>query len=134
MDKITPEARSRNMSLIRSKNTKPEIFIRRILFRQGLRYRIHTSLPGRPDIVFPSKRIAVFVHGCYWHGHGCEVDHISKSNTEFWQNKIKNNKERDKRSANLLKELRWQVFTIWECDVRKNNLEVLSRIIQLVVN
>jgi DNA mismatch endonuclease, patch repair protein len=116
MDKITSEARSRNMSKIKAKNTKPELKVRSILYSQGYRYRIHYPLEGKPDIVFPKKKVAIFVNGCFWHGHGCKIDHVSKSNSEFWLNKISNNKERDKKINQNLTNEGWKVLTIWECD------------------
>ena len=120
MDKVTIEARSRNMARIRGKNTKPELSVRKLLTSKGLRYRIHFLLPGRPDIVFPSKKFAVFIHGCYWHGHGCKVDHVSKSNTEFWNAKIEMNKQRDRKNIVSLKRKGWKPVVIWECKIRKS--------------
>jgi DNA mismatch endonuclease (patch repair protein) len=113
MDKISKEARSRNMASIKSKNTKPELLVRKYLFSQGLRYRIHSRLPGKPDITFPSKQIAVFIHGCFWHGHGCKLDHIPKSNNVFWQEKITKNKQRDERVSGELHNLGWITYVIW---------------------
>lgn len=120
MDKVTQEVRSLNMSRIHSKNTKPELAIRKLLFSTGYRYRLHYKLKGKPDIVFPKLKVAVFVHGCYWHGHGCKVDHIAKSNIEFWSSKITKNKERDNTNLQFLKKEGWKSFVIWECEVRKN--------------
>lgn len=128
MDKITPEIRSRNMSRIRSKNTKPELALRRMLFSKGYRYRIHYPLPGKPDIVFPSKKIAIFVNGCFWHGHGCKLDHISKTNSKFWNEKIKSNKKRDQINQDLIKNKRWKVIVIWECSVLNEFEEIFSTI------
>jgi DNA mismatch endonuclease (patch repair protein) len=116
MDKITTEARSRNMARIRAKNTDPELKIRRLLYSQGFRYRIHHPLKGKPDIVFPKKKIAIFVNGCFWHGHGCKVDHVSKSNPAYWTDKIARNKERDKEVYKFLTKEGWKVITIWECE------------------
>lgn len=120
MDKITSEARSRNMSRIKAKNTNPELKVRRILYSQGYRYRIHYPLKGKPDIVFPKKKIAVFVNGCFWHGHGCKVDHISRTNSSYWNSKIAKNKRRDKQINRFLKALGWNVITLWECDIEQN--------------
>jgi DNA mismatch endonuclease, patch repair protein len=88
MDKVSKETRSRNMSLIRAKNTKPELLVRKALHKLGLRYRIHYPLLGKPDIAFPSKKLTIFIHGCFWHGHGCKFDHKPKSNKLFWSSKI----------------------------------------------
>src|SRR3989344_1575669 len=95
MDKIDAATRSRNMARIKAKNTKPELLLRKLLFSSGYRYRLHYRLKGKPDIVFPKKKVAIFVNGCFWHGHGCKVDHISKSNTDFWIQKIDKNRNRD---------------------------------------
>lgn len=118
MDKVSKEVRSRNMSLIRTKNTQPELLIRKELYKLGLRYRIHYSLPGKPDIVFPSKKLAIFVQGCFWHGHGCKVDHIPRSNKKFWFTKIINNKMRDIKNSEKLNKLGWKIITTWECEIR----------------
>lgn len=125
MDKITSETRSRNMSRIRSKNTTPELKLRKLLYSQGYRYRIYYPLKGKPDIVFPKKKIAVFVNGCFWHGHGCKVDHVSKSNSAYWTSKITKNKERDKEVNEFLTKEDWKVITVWECEVKEwvNDLE-----------
>lgn len=120
MDKISIDIRSRNMARIKAKNTKPELTVRKLLTSKNYRYRIHYQLHGKPDIVFPKYKIAVFVHGCYWHGHGCKVDHVAKSNTDFWSSKIIRNKERDKQNKDSLIKEGWKVLTIWECDIRKN--------------
>lgn len=128
MDKITPAVRSRNMSHIRAKNTKPELLVRRALFQLGFRYRIHTSLPGRPDITFASKKLVIFIHGCFWHSHGCKVDHSPKSNIDFWGSKIIRNRERDLINEDKLTKLGWKIITIWECEVRKD----LNQIVELI--
>lgn len=133
MDKISVSARSRNMSKIRSKNTKPEILLRKALFAKGLRYRIHYNLPGKPDIVFPSKKIAIFVHGCFWHGHGCKIDHSPRSNKTFWKEKIKMNRIRDKRNETLLKANNWETLTYWECEIN-NIIEFDKAITEWVAN
>ncbi len=128
MDKISKETRSRNMSLIRAKNTQPELLIRKELYKLGLRYRIHYSLPGKPDITFLSKKLAIFVHGCFWHGHGCKVDHIPGSNKKFWSTKIINNKERDIKNSEELNKLGWKIITAWECEIRtslKNQINLI---------
>lgn len=134
MDKITPEARSRNMSRIKSKNTKPELILRKLLFSKGFRYRIHYPLPGKPDIVFPKKKIAIFVNGCFWHGHGCKNDHISKTNSNSWKEKIKNNKKRDLKALNLLKKEKWKTLTLWECGISEDSEKELKHIKQLFLN
>lgn len=107
------------MSRVRSKNTKPEMLIRRALHRAGLRYRLHGArLPGRPDMVFPSKRAVIFVHGCFWHGHDCPLFRLPATRTDFWSEKIDRNRTRDSRVLKELTSSGWRVLTIWECSVR----------------
>ncbi|RJQ25455.1 DNA mismatch endonuclease Vsr [Candidatus Parcubacteria bacterium] len=130
MDRITPKTRSRNMSRIKSKNTTPELLVRRLLFKLGKRYRVHYELMGKPDIVFPNYKVVVFIHGCYWHGHGCRIDHVSKSNCEFWINKINKNKERDKKIQRQLKHDNWKLFTLWECDILKSHNNTVKSLVK----
>jgi DNA mismatch endonuclease (patch repair protein) len=110
------------MSQIKGRNTKPEIAVRKLLFSMGYRYRLHRKdLPGKPDIVFSSKRKAIFVHGCFWHQHNsprCPLVAKPGSNKDFWDKKLKGNIERDKRNLKALKDLGWDVFTIWECELK----------------
>lgn len=126
MDKITTEARSRNMSKIKAKDTLPELKIRKLLYSKGYRYRIHYPLKGKPDIVFPKKKIAVFVNGCFWHGHGCKVDHIPKTNSSYWNRKIAKNKKRDIQINGFLKALGWNVITLWECEIEQSPKKFLN--------
>ncbi len=113
------------MSRIKGKNTKPEVLLRKELFKRGFRYRIHDKkLIGKPDIVLPKYRTVIFVHGCFWHGHeGCRYFVIPKTRTEWWQNKISGNVERDAKAVIALKELGWRVLTVWECELKKNILQ-----------
>lgn len=117
---MTPEQRSRCMSHIRSKDTKPEMLVRRYLFSRGLRYRLHVrKLPGSPDIVLPKYRTAIFINGCFWHGHeGCKLYKPPKSNREFWSAKIERNRERDRLTTAQLQALGWKVIRVWECRLR----------------
>jgi len=120
MDTLTPERRSANMAAIRSKDTGPELAVRRYLHKTGLRYRLHRqNLPGHPDLVFSSRRVCVFVHGCFWHGCPRCVDgqRAVKSNSSYWTAKINANRLRDARHRKALVKSGWKVFTIWECDV-----------------
>jgi DNA mismatch endonuclease (patch repair protein) len=120
-DIMTPTERSQRMSLIRSKDTKPELALRRALHAKGLRYRIHgTSLPGKPDLVFGPARTVVFVNGCFWHGHTCSIGHIPKTNTPFWHNKILVNRKRDARNIRSLRAAGWKVVIVWECTLKNS--------------
>ena len=108
------------MSAIRAKDTKPELLVRKFLFSLGFRYRLNYSrLPGHPDIVLRKYRTVIFVNGCFWHGHnGCKYFVIPKSNTEYWENKIKRNKERDVREQKELAAMGWHCITVWECQLK----------------
>lgn len=119
------------MSKIRSKNTRPEMILRKALFARGFRYRVNDrKLPGTPDIVLSKYRIVIFVHGCFWHGHeGCKYASIPKTNTEFWVEKIATNKKRDKIHTEKLIAQGWNVLTVWECDIRHNFKHDLPKLI-----
>ena len=108
------------MSRIRGKNTQPELIVRKLLFAAGYRYRLHVrKLPGSPDIVFPSRKKVIFVHGCFWHRHDhCDSARMPKSRVEFWREKLNGNKARDARSFEALAQAGWQVLVIWECEIR----------------
>jgi DNA mismatch endonuclease (patch repair protein) len=125
VDFLTPAQRSERMSRIRGKDSQPELALRRVLHRLGLRYRLHAKeLPGKPDLVFPRHKAAVFVHGCFWHRHeGCKIATTPKSNTPFWVEKFEKNVERDSRVAATLEELGWRVFVAWECDLAPSKVE-----------
>ena len=118
-DIVDPATRSRMMSGITAKNTKPELFIRKLLFNSGFRYRLHNrSLKGTPDIVLKKYRAVIFVNGCFWHGHNCHLFRLPKSRTGFWKKKIKSNIERDVRSRKILAEDGWRIGLVWECAVK----------------
>lgn len=118
-DIVTPEIRSRMMAGIRGKNTRPEIVIRKEMFRRGFRYRLHArELPGKPDIVFPRFRAAVFVHGCFWHGHDCHLFRLPSTRPDFWEIKIARNQANDGKAINALQSAGWRVATVWECAVK----------------
>lgn len=120
MDKISPERRSANMGRIRSKDTSPEIALRRLVHRLGYRFRLHRKdLPGRPDIVFPARRKIILVHGCFWHQHsGCREGRIPGSRLDYWDAKLKRNQVRDAANRTLLEEQGWKVLVVWECELK----------------
>jgi len=117
-DFLSKRARSERMSRIRSKNTKPENFLRRTLRNNGVSLRSHSKkLPGHPDLVLVPLRTAIFVHGCFWHGHSCSIYKPPSSNSQFWRMKIEGNRDRDKRAKCLLRSLGWTVIIVWECSL-----------------
>ncbi len=122
-DIFTSSERSNIMARIRGRNTKPEISVRKLLFSRGLRYRLHQKkLPGTPDIVFKKAKVAVFVHGCYWHQHKrCKDVSLPTTRTEYWIPKLAKNIERDKAAVRKLKKMGWKVHVIWECALKKPN-------------
>lgn len=125
------------MSHIRSENTKPEQLVRQALWHHGFRYRLHVKgLPGKPDIVLSKYKAAIFINGCFWHGHeGCKDFVVPKSNTAFWLGKIGKNKERDVRDETALTSAGWKVITIWECELKKNVIEAtLSALFQTLAD
>ena len=120
-DTLTTEQRHLNMSHIHSFDTKPELALRRALWRKGFRYRVNDKrLPASPDIVLPQYKTVVFVHGCFWHGHeGCSKYTIPKTNTDFWVAKVSRNKERDQETWRQLEAKGWSVIIVWECELKK---------------
>lgn len=127
VDVVDKATRSRMMSGIQGKDTKPELVVRKFLHARGLRYRLHDRrLPGIPDLVFPKYRTVVFVHGCFWHQHAaCKYATKPKSNVEFWQEKLNANVVRDSRIANLLRNAGWRIFYVWECNTGPDRLHQL---------
>ncbi|MFM7036814.1 MAG: very short patch repair endonuclease [Planctomycetaceae bacterium] len=119
-DVHTPEQRSRNMSRIRSKNTRPEVLVRSLVHRLGYRFRLHqTDLPGSPDLVLRRHNRVIFVHGCFWHCHNCSYGSVKPAtNAQFWETKRANNVARDQRNRQLLNQLGWHVLVVWECCTR----------------
>jgi DNA mismatch endonuclease (patch repair protein) len=112
-------SRSENMRRITGKNTTTELAVRRLLFQHGFRYRLHRAeLPGKPDIVFVSRRKVIFVHGCFWHAHSCRVAHKPRTNEGYWSPKLRRNQERDTLHLAALKATGWKVLTIWECELK----------------
>ena len=118
MDNLSGADRSRCMSRIRSKNTRPELVVRRLVHRMGYRFRLHrVDLPGQPDLVLPRHRKVIFVHGCFWHRHRCKRGRVKPAtNPEYWKLKRQGNVDRHRRNARLLKQLGWEVHVVWECE------------------
>jgi len=118
VDTLSRLERSIRMSLIRSKDTQPELVVRRAVWAAGFRYRLHgRGLPGKPDLVFPALKTVVFVNGCYWHGHSCQKGRIPGQNSSFWRDKFAANKERDRRNTRRLRRDGWSAVTVWECSL-----------------
>lgn len=119
-DKLTPAERSAHMARIKRSNTQPELFVRKLLFRLGYRFRIQQKgVPGRPDIALPGRRKAIFVHGCFWHAHeNCLISRVPKTRTEFWKAKFAANRERDRRLESLASQSGWSCLVIWECELK----------------
>lgn len=122
-DVFTPEKRSAIMRAVKSRDTKPEVALRKALFALGYRYRLNVkTLPGKPDLVFPKHRTVIFVHGCFWHGHDCKRgNRTPKTNRAYWTEKIARNKARDLRNAAALEAAGWRVLTLWECELKTLN-------------
>jgi DNA mismatch endonuclease, patch repair protein len=122
------------MARIRQKSTGPEMVVRRFLHAAGLRYVLHRrDLPGRPDLAFPKRRVALFVHGCYWHGHACRAGRAPSTNVAYWTPKLAANKERDGRKAAELAALGWKVLTVWECEIMgSKSVERLRRLVDAI--
>jgi DNA mismatch endonuclease, patch repair protein len=131
-DIVDRATRSRMMSGIKGRNTRPELIVRSHLHRAGLRYSLHRrDLPGKPDIVLSSRRVAIFVHGCFWHQHkGCRFAYMPKSNARFWKTKLNGNSDRDQRRVARLRRAGWAVFVVWECQT--GNAQNLSRLVARV--
>ena len=148
MDKLTPQQRHANMAAIRSKDTKPEMIVRRGLWKRGFRYRLnHKRLPGHPDLVLRKYRTCIFVNGCFWHGHHITINNnqetitessecckIPKTNREFWVAKIRRNKERDKEEQKQLAAMGWHCITVWECELTPKKREETLESIAFTLN
>jgi DNA mismatch endonuclease (patch repair protein) len=133
VDVLTPEQRRLNMSRIRGKDTKPEMIVRRLVHPLGFRYRLHVrTLPGSPDLVFPSKRKVIFVHGCFWHRHRCRYGKPTPSTrAAFWKAKLLRNVERDREARTALKKAGWKALVVWQCQTRNAPL-LSSRIVRFL--
>lgn len=133
-DVVNIETRSRMMSNIRGKNTSPELLIRKALHARGFRFRVHAkNLPGTPDLVLPKYKAAVFVHGCFWHGHRCRYFKVPQTRREFWLDKIGKNQARDEQQIAALRALNWRVLIIWECAVRSMRKQRTPLLIDQIV-
>ena len=135
---MTAEQRSRCMAAVKGKDTKPEMIVRKYLFSRGMRFRVQVrKLPGTPDIVLPKYKTAIFVNGCFWHGHeGCKYFRLPKSNVEFWKEKIGRNIERDRESMQALLDLGWKIIRVWECELRNkaNREDTLNKIYKSITS
>lgn len=123
MDTLSPAERSERMSRVRSRDTKPELTVRKLAHSMGYRYRLHDRrVPGSPDLVFAGRRKLIFVHGCFWHGHDCKLGaRPTKSRVEFWSRKINDSRERDTRTLARIRELGWDALVLWECQLADKN-------------
>ena len=133
VDSIDQATRSAFMARVRGKNTRPEMIVRKLLFAAGYRYRLHArKLPGSPDLVFPTRKKVIFVHGCFWHRHdGCVASRIPKSRTDYWSEKLNGNKLRDMRNVQALHEAGWQILIVWECQLSNSEM-LLKRLRQFL--
>lgn len=133
MDIVPSETRSRMMSGIRGKNTKPELLIRKALHHRGFRFRLYDkTLPGKPDIVLPKYHAVIQVQGCFWHGHNCHLFKWPSSRSEFWKDKIEGNRERDIRNQEALLSLGWRIFTLWECALKGKTRLPFDQVVSLI--
>ena len=135
-DHLTIEQRHKNMAAVRSKDTKPEMVVRKYLWSRGFRYRVNNPrLPGHPDIVLRKYRTCIFVNGCFWHGHeGCKYFRMPKTNTEFWERKISRNKERDREEQKKLARMGWHCITVWECELKGERREKTLESLEYTLN
>ena len=134
MDIVDKRTRSRMMAGIRGKNTKPELMIRKALFREGFRYRLHVrNLPGKPDLVLPRYNTIVFVHGCFWHRHNCHLFKWPKTRKLFWREKLTRNKKVDKLNYKKLKEEGWHILTVWECALKGKTRQPFEKVIARIM-
>jgi DNA mismatch endonuclease (patch repair protein) len=132
VDVVSPATRSRMMSAIRSKNTKPELLIRKALHARGFRFRLHVpGLPGKPDLVFPKYRAVVFVNGCFWHGHHCSLFKWPATKVDFWKKKIGRNRSHDLAVIEQLAALGWKVLLVWECALKGKRRRTLDEVVDV---
>ena len=128
-DNVSPAKRSRTMAAVKSKNTSPELKLRRALHRAGFRFRLHRrDIPGNPDVWLPRYRMAVFVHGCFWHWHGCKRSRMPATNVEYWTSKINRTKNRDQMNKQKLESLGWECVVVWECNLSEMTEILIERL------
>ncbi|HEY9160214.1 MAG TPA: very short patch repair endonuclease [Desulfomonilia bacterium] len=133
MDTVDKKTRSKIMSAVGQKNTKPEMTLRRALHNIGFRYVINDKrLPGSPDLVFPKYKAVIFIHGCFWHQHGCKYSTKPKTRKDFWQDKFEANKKRDRRNALEIRKLGWRVKIVWECQLRGDSNQVHKQVSAII--
>jgi DNA mismatch endonuclease (patch repair protein) len=135
-DTVSKKRRSEIMSNVKSSHTKPEILVRKFLFSNGIRFRLHDKkLPGKPDLKIPKYNTVVFINGCFWHGHKlCKIYVMPKTNKSFWYSKIENNIDRDRKNKRRLRRLGWKVITVWECDLKpKKRLATLQKLVNNIL-
>lgn len=135
-DHLTIEQRHKNMAAVKSKDTKPEMVVRKYLWSRGFRYRVNNPrLPGHPDIVLRKYHTCIFVNGCFWHGHeGCKYYRMPKTNTEFWERKISRNRERDREEQKQLARMGWHCITVWECELKGERREKTLESLEYTLN
>ncbi|WP_067581921.1 very short patch repair endonuclease [Endozoicomonas ascidiicola] len=135
MDIVIPETRSKMMSGIKGKNTKPELLIRKALYSEGFRYRLHaTELPAKPDLVLPKYKAIILINGCFWHGHNCHLFKWPSTRPEFWRKKIEANQVRDQSNLKLLHSMGWRVLIAWECSIKGKYRLPFDQVIDLIKN
>jgi DNA mismatch endonuclease (patch repair protein) len=136
MDKLSTERRSANMRQIKSKDTAPELLLRQLLHRSGYRFRLHRKdLSGKPDLVFPSRRKVIFVHGCFWHQHpGCREGRVPGSRRDYWEPKLLRNQQRDSAAQTALGERGWNELTVWECELGKDIRSTVERVVEFLAS
>ena len=133
IDRLSPEQRTHLMRKVKGKDTGPEKLVRSVLHRLGYRFRLHRKdLPGTPDLVLPKHRAVIFVHGCFWHGHGCRIGKLPKSRLDYWEPKIEANRKRDARKQEQLLEQGWRIGVVWQCELR--NLPELEKRLSAFLN
>jgi len=120
------------MFRIKSRNTSPELSVRKFLYKKGFRFRVNYKLEGKPDVIFPKRKVAVFINGCFWHRHGCKNSIMPKTNRGFWKNKLESNVRRDKKVEKILKKQGWGIYKLWECELEQKKEKILKSLINYI--